>query len=860
MPDKVRVVLANPSSSDSEDDAAAKAGGAEDLAWTTLLPTPQASTFYQSIHSEISTLRSRVDQKLKQMVQAGQNDFDFLNQQLMSLKTLSDSEEDDMCTSKNKEKRKEELVSAAAKAASAIQCAILTEEEEVKSFGFGELKISSSAMTEPATNRTQTVVQRRLQRINFPDVIVIDEDDDENEVEVDTDERIDLTEHLSPMSIEPIQEAYAVVATPPYDEHPHDEHPHDKGRFFAENQKSSKPAPAPVGNTLQQKKTPMHLQVTPVSSNAQSKGANPILSFWQTNSPVAAANAKHEGALVSVPSTGSSYAVAAEANQSMNNPPPTMVAGQKIHAGNVLVTVESTRSPYADQLRDQVKSSPYINAAAPGKGQAQHGTQQGSGASKESHWGDWIPSCTPTAHNPARDAPAHAPDPTPAYVLDAVPSQTMWESESTYVIDAVPSQTLWESESIYLPTSPNSQGSKDYAPTVTSRDYDPPKIKSQASRGSISPPPVSLQAGLPTSRRSNSSPSSHMTSPPLHDELTPQEAHTNRMAQQPRQSNASQQMATAGSASVASHSSNVSHHLLSSRRQQQPTQSSGALQPQQQTASKEVALEEMMSSLSYLDQKSNADAVSTAASNASSEHFLLKQYKKQQQQQQQLRENQETMMRQSDNTRTPREQQLKGSESYDFYRQEAQSKLDAVPTKNRPNKNLVKPTSSRSQVPPPNQQRRHPHEGRTDSEEKKDDGMRRVDSHSQTALVLPNHFDFEEMDNGDRSIVSTTSQSIAMKSANLQTMANFSVTQSMGLDSMAESNESFFADLEESGIVRVERVQSQIITDPYGDVGRFTGLLIKGKPFGLGTMHYNDGRSYTGEWRNGRWSGASSQL
>ena len=50
------------------------------------------------------------------------------------------------------------------------------------------------------------------------------------------------------------------------------------------------------------------------------------------------------------------------------------------------------------------------------------------------------------------------------------------------------------------------------------------------------------------------------------------------------------------------------------------------------------------------------------------------------------------------------------------------------------------------------------------------------------------------------------------------------------------------------------------ITDPYGDKGYYTGVLIRGKPESHGTMQYNDGRTYTGEWKRGRWHGQGKTI
>jgi hypothetical protein len=56
-------------------------------------------------------------------------------------------------------------------------------------------------------------------------------------------------------------------------------------------------------------------------------------------------------------------------------------------------------------------------------------------------------------------------------------------------------------------------------------------------------------------------------------------------------------------------------------------------------------------------------------------------------------------------------------------------------------------------------------------------------------------------------------------------------------------------------VVLVRQVQNMMIRDPYGDEGRYTGVVMEGRPHGRGTMHYIDGRSYAGDWKHGRWCG-----
>jgi hypothetical protein len=53
-----------------------------------------------------------------------------------------------------------------------------------------------------------------------------------------------------------------------------------------------------------------------------------------------------------------------------------------------------------------------------------------------------------------------------------------------------------------------------------------------------------------------------------------------------------------------------------------------------------------------------------------------------------------------------------------------------------------------------------------------------------------------------------------------------------------------------------QKVTRQDILDPYGDKGRYTGILLRstGMPHGPGFMEYEeDGRTYEGDWRHGRY-------
>lgn len=56
-------------------------------------------------------------------------------------------------------------------------------------------------------------------------------------------------------------------------------------------------------------------------------------------------------------------------------------------------------------------------------------------------------------------------------------------------------------------------------------------------------------------------------------------------------------------------------------------------------------------------------------------------------------------------------------------------------------------------------------------------------------------------------------------------------------------------------------VRDKFVADPYGDQGRYTGVVLTstGMPHGEGKMIYReDNRTYEGDWRHGRWHGFGS--
>jgi len=78
--------------------------------------------------------------------------------------------------------------------------------------------------------------------------------------------------------------------------------------------------------------------------------------------------------------------------------------------------------------------------------------------------------------------------------------------------------------------------------------------------------------------------------------------------------------------------------------------------------------------------------------------------------------------------------------------------------------------------------------------------------------------------------------------------------------SNSASNSSLSRPPSKEEIVLVEEVTEQIIRDPYGDKGLYTGVLVKKRPHGRGTMKYDDGRHYEGNWNHGRWHGVGRAI
>lgn len=67
------------------------------------------------------------------------------------------------------------------------------------------------------------------------------------------------------------------------------------------------------------------------------------------------------------------------------------------------------------------------------------------------------------------------------------------------------------------------------------------------------------------------------------------------------------------------------------------------------------------------------------------------------------------------------------------------------------------------------------------------------------------------------------------------------------------------SNLGDKTLVTVTRARCQ---DRYGDLGVYTGTILAsdGLPHGLGTMNYDSGRVFSGEWSNGHWNGDGKLL
>ena len=61
-------------------------------------------------------------------------------------------------------------------------------------------------------------------------------------------------------------------------------------------------------------------------------------------------------------------------------------------------------------------------------------------------------------------------------------------------------------------------------------------------------------------------------------------------------------------------------------------------------------------------------------------------------------------------------------------------------------------------------------------------------------------------------------------------------------------------------VIKISHVRLKALEDPYGDKGQYTGMLVRKKPHGQGTMQYEDGRCYTGDFKFGRWHGNGRAL
>lgn len=59
---------------------------------------------------------------------------------------------------------------------------------------------------------------------------------------------------------------------------------------------------------------------------------------------------------------------------------------------------------------------------------------------------------------------------------------------------------------------------------------------------------------------------------------------------------------------------------------------------------------------------------------------------------------------------------------------------------------------------------------------------------------------------------------------------------------------------------QARQVSNYALHDHNGDIGEYTGCEADGVPHGLGTMNYEDGRTYTGEWQVGRWHGHGKSI
>ena len=62
--------------------------------------------------------------------------------------------------------------------------------------------------------------------------------------------------------------------------------------------------------------------------------------------------------------------------------------------------------------------------------------------------------------------------------------------------------------------------------------------------------------------------------------------------------------------------------------------------------------------------------------------------------------------------------------------------------------------------------------------------------------------------------------------------------------------------LAEEKSITIRQVKDALIYFPNDESGSYSGILVRGKPHGYGTMSYSDGRTYAGQWTHGRWHGS----
>ena len=818
--------------------------------WHALIqgPAHEAGMFYNQIHDEIKMLRSRVDQKLKDMIVGGQEDVADLNRQILSLKSQASSDSED------------ELVPFAAEAGAGIfsddlhrlEEAMRIEEElnrkkqdslKLEERSFDELRISNSAATEPATNLTRNTVARRLQQINFPHENTIQEQEHESSSSTDNEERIQKAKarrqrkqkkgkrsiSMSPKDAVTVARSGTTEDAVTNARFGRESPP--RRRFF------------PDGENGQER----HLQETATSSEQTSTDQDEMSQDIHDKSPLSNMDRIRLSTVseeeYQPDSTTSIVPVASENSMYSNDlqeiiDVPLNRTASEVHRSIVQRPIRPPRqffppSPPADapdahvDARSRVQPDPdSISRAASRRteqtpsGRSSEGAKsrvsaqslrqvnegnldllmaslayldddhKGSGARDQLQDAGYGRRTTGSAHSRRANRRGQSSDAN-SELVDHIDG-------SNSAVEVVHGQRNGMSQhssdmddgrryrSNFHPTVP----AMDVTPGVYGSRYPSDVAMGETPRASSSS--RRHQRLLTTASSGSTSHFSHQHQQQQHHPLNG----AREARDQPDQTCGWSPLGTQPSASSRSSGSHHHHH--------HPPHDNGSSYP----ATQQSRNQHRYRRRSHAHERRLYD----------------------------------------DNDHVPEEKKddEDGSAMVPYWTGEEPPK--ATTTDRHRRHNVSEATGSS-----------HGH------------------SHNPSRLRLPPRQDEMIIARGGGEVLewcdhqshashhSYASKSIAIKSANLQSIAQSSVTDSMGMHSSSlASGRDLLAELEDevgAGVcVKIEKVQNHFITDPYGDTGRYTGLLVKEQPYGHGSMHYDDGRSYTGEWKHGRWHGKGRTL